>query len=622
MITALANTSRVRIDELISRLDALEGSLTLNHKHLVDELQALSVEHDDANAKAIVLFFSALIKKNTGEINESLILFKEARKSFEKLGLHDRVVQTINLNGWIIGYLQSKYAEGLAYIQKAFALAEQIDYKKGICNSLNNIGTIFYVQGNYTHAMDYFLRSLKIAEEIGNTRLATIAMGNIGNLYDGLKDYPLALEYQKKALELAEEGRSNFISNTLSNIGITYFSMGDYNNAFTYQQRAIKIRYETGDKRGIVICLNNLAKIFIKESKLITAKNYLQKSLELAEELGSKSLIVEAKILMGSVLARSDQFDEAELYLKETLTMAEELGALPPRIAITEELYNYYKVNNDYNQALHYHEQMIDLKEQISNEETHRKIAGMQLATEIEQKEKDAEIERLKNVELKKANELIALEKIKSEKLLLNILPAEVADELKEKGSTNARYFENVTVMFTDFKEFTKLSEKFSPQELVDELHACFMAFDIIIEKYDLEKIKTIGDAYMAVSGLPVSSSDHAVKMVSAAKEILQFIKERKAEKGDNAFEIRIGIHSGNVVAGVVGVKKFAYDIWGDTVNIAARMEQNCEPGQINISAATYELIKNDFSCRQRGKIDVKNKGFVEMFYVTDRSVA
>lgn len=616
MITTTANTSRARIDELISGLDALEGSLTLNHQHLVDELQALSVEFNDAKARAIVLFFSALIKKNTGEINGSLVLFKEARKSFEKLGLHDRVVQTINLNGWIIGYLQSNYAEGLAYIQKALELAEKINYKKGICNSLNNMGTIFYVQGNYTHAMDYFLRSLKIAEETGNTRLATIAMGNIGNLYDGLKNYPLALEYQKKALELAEAGRSNFISNTLSNIGITYYSMGDYKNSLSYQRKALKIRYETGDKRGIVICLNNLAKIFIKENKFPKAKDHIKKSLELANEVESKSLIVEAKILMGSILARSNQSAKAEKYLKETFALAEELGALPPRIAITEELYQYYKIHNDNCQALYYHEKMVDLKEQIYNEETHRKIAGMQLAAEIEQKEKDAEIERLKNVELKKANELIALEKIKSEKLLLNILPAEVAEELKEKGSTNARYFENVSVMFTDFKEFTKLSEKLSPQQLVDELNTCFMAFDKIIENYELEKIKTIGDAYMAVSGLPVSCPDHAEKMVKAAREILHFINERKTKIGDNAFEIRIGIHSGNVVAGVVGMKKFAYDIWGDTVNIAARMEQHCEPGKINISANTYELIKDQFNCTHRGKINVKNKGCVEMYYV------
>ena len=160
------------------------------------------------------------------------------------------------------------------------------------------------------------------------------------------------------------------------------------------------------------------------------------------------------------------------------------------------------------------------------------------------------------------------------------------------------------------------MSETLTPQELVNELHACFKAFDDIIGKYGIEKIKTIGDAYLAVCGLPLANEQHPQKVVRAALEIGTFMKARHQELGNKTFEIRIGINSGSVVAGIVGVKKFAYDIWGDTVNTAARMEQNSEAGKINISGSTYELVKDQFTCEHRGKITAKGKGEVDMYFV------
>jgi len=216
-------------------------------------------------------------------------------------------------------------------------------------------------------------------------------------------------------------------------------------------------------------------------------------------------------------------------------------------------------------------------------------------------------------------NEIIRVERDKSDKLLLNILPKEVADELKETGHSEAHQFENVSVLFTDFVNFTQVSEHLTPKELVAEIHTCFKTFDSIMEKYGLEKIKTIGDAYLAVSGLPTSDKRHAHRVVGAALEIRQFVEKHKLENiSDNKefLDIRIGIHSGPVVAGIVGVKKFAYDIWGDTVNTAARMEQSSEPGKITISETTHEFIKDSFTFEDRGKVEVKNKGPLHMYFV------
>ncbi len=213
----------------------------------------------------------------------------------------------------------------------------------------------------------------------------------------------------------------------------------------------------------------------------------------------------------------------------------------------------------------------------------------------------------------------IESERNRAEGLLLNILPATVANELKLKGQATPKHYDAVTVLFTDFVGFTKIASSLPPAKVVSELNDCFMKFDEIADKYHLEKIKTMGDAYMCAGGLPEKNNTHPSDAISAAKEILAFIGERNtmlANIGKPIWPIRIGIHTGELVAGVVGSKKFAYDIWGDTVNVASRMESNSEPGQINISEATHKLIGDKFHCHFRGEVDVKNKGKMGMYIV------
>ncbi len=223
------------------------------------------------------------------------------------------------------------------------------------------------------------------------------------------------------------------------------------------------------------------------------------------------------------------------------------------------------------------------------------------------------------NRKLNSKNKEIELERQKSDTLLLNILPEETAQELKETGHAQPHSYELVTVMFTDFKGFTQISEKLSPEELVKKLEYCFTEFDKICDKYDLEKIKTIGDAYMCAGGIPVSNTSNPKDAVKAGLEMQKFMKDWKMyqEKlGEPTFELRLGIHTGSVVAGVIGKNKFAYDIWGDAVNLAARMESSGEVGKVNISETTYEHVKNDFQCEHRGKIIAKNKGEIDMYFV------
>lgn len=244
-------------------------------------------------------------------------------------------------------------------------------------------------------------------------------------------------------------------------------------------------------------------------------------------------------------------------------------------------------------------------------------ITGFSLLTLSYEKWKTRSL-KAKNEELEKSvterTKELSVEKSKTENLLHNILPKDVASELKETGQSKARYIENATVIFTDFINFTGISSKLDPQMLVDLLDEYYKAFDEIMERNGIEKIKTIGDAYLAAGGLTPSDINHPENALNAAIEILNYIRTV-----NRTFEIRIGIHTGPIVAGIVGSKKFAFDIWGDTVNVAARMEQNCETMRINVSQSTYLLTMDKFRFQNRGEIEVKNKGKMTMYYLESR---
>jgi len=214
-----------------------------------------------------------------------------------------------------------------------------------------------------------------------------------------------------------------------------------------------------------------------------------------------------------------------------------------------------------------------------------------------------------------RAGEKLLIEKRVSESLLLNILPAEVADELRAKGLVSPKYFEDVTILFTDFVGFTLSTETLAAEELVDMLHDYFTAFDQIVARYRLEKMKTIGDSYMCISGLPVRNPAHPVDMVMAAFEMLHAVQERSRADRPVQWQVRIGIHTGPVIAGVVGINKFAFDIWGDTVNYSSRMESSGEANRINLSERTYSRVKDFIACQHRGKVLTKEKRELDMYF-------
>ncbi len=226
------------------------------------------------------------------------------------------------------------------------------------------------------------------------------------------------------------------------------------------------------------------------------------------------------------------------------------------------------------------------------------------------------------NAEIEEARVSLAQEKEKAERLLLNTLPQEVAEELKRDGAVEPVFYPSASVLFTDFQGFAKVVPTMTPKQLVSELDFYFSAFDRVIERYSLEKLKTIGDAYMCAGGIPLERDGHIIDIVSAAWDIQLFmdgLKRKKAARGEPYWELRCGVHAGPLMAGVIGEKKFAYDIWGDAVNIASRLESSGEVGRVNISEEVYEVVQDRFACQHRGRIAIKNRGEIDMYFVTDR---
>ena len=432
---------------------------------------------------------------------------------------------------------------------------------------------------------------------------------------NGVKgDTALAFQYLLKAINLLEAyGYKNGIEYPLINMGNEYSVSCNFPMASLYFNKTLALSSEIDDQYYVACCYFNLADIYLRVA-LDDTQRVLPDSLA---ELSKRQLMYKAKEGYGRGINIFNSI--GTLFFVDDYIILSQIDSL---------LGNYKDALEDYKYYTRYRDSSVSLKNGngIAHLEAARQALTDSLRAGVIEKEAAIKLQRQQNYTLLGFTGILLLvgfsffivkERRKSERLLLNILPATVAAELKAKGASDAKLFNDVTVLFSDFVGFTKVSELLSPKELVDELNICFKTFDNIMGKHNIEKIKTIGDAYLAVCGLPAADPNHAERTIRAAIEINSFMKDRFAKLGNKTFEIRIGVHSGNVVAGIVGVKKFAYDIWGDAVNTAARMEQNSTPGRINVSESTYELVKDKFTFEYRGEIDAKNKGMLKMYYVS-----
>lgn len=515
--------------------------------------------------------------------------------------------------------------KAISYYQKALVYREKINDRRGIAGCYDNIGAAFIHSGKTAEALDMHFRALKINQSLNDVERIGFSLQNIGLAYVSQGDYDYALQNYKESLAIAEKSGDKMRAIQLMiNIGAALLHKENISEAKEYYKRCYEESRSINYQYGLILSLNNLAEIYLSIGNYEESLRHYMDSIHIAKDTGH---VVEAIIAMSGIgqsyIMLSD-FKQSLKYLHEALLMARKTAIKENVDNIYKMLSEIYEKQGDTAKAFQYFKQYISLRDELVNKETTRTIHEIKYRYETEKKEKEAEINRLKHIELKNALDALTESKKQSDELLLNILPDDVAEELKAKGSVTARYFEQAAVIFIDVKDFTKLSEHLSPQELVSLIDVYFSLFDSIIGEYAIEKIKTIGDAYLCAAGLPVSDPDSAFVAVRASLHIRDMIAKLNKMRHENkllTFEFRFGLHVGPIIAGVVGQKKFEYDIWGDTVNTAARMEQNSEPGRINISGQTYQLIKGSFECTPRGPIEAKNKGPMDMYFV-EREIA
>jgi class 3 adenylate cyclase len=611
----------------------------------IDSIKSvISKAQEDSNKVNSLLLLSK--KYFNEEPNEAINVATRARNLAEKIGFKRGEAYALKNIG--IGYyMQGKYLETFDYWNQSMVYFDSVGDRQGVANILSNIGSVYFDQGDDANALENYLKSLKISEEIGDKLRIATALGNIGNVYLNKKaTLDKALTFYLRALPISEEiGDQNIVGTTTVGIGEVYFKKENYDSALFYFNKSL-VAYQGTE--AVPYSLNQIGRVYTKRKNYeLAVKNHLQ-AYELGKKLDAKLDMIQSLLGLGVAYEASGEYKKAIVAFRESESLSLEIGSKGDELKETYQgLASSFATLKDYSNAFKYQSLLTGLKDTLYNVATDKKLASLQFDFDIQKKQgqidlltkdqelKEKEISRQKlvrngfiggfavvlifgGVVFKQRNK-IASEKKRSDELLLNILPEETAEELKATGTAKAKSFEMVTVLFTDFKNFTLASEILTAEELVEEINHCFSEFDRIISKYHIEKIKTIGDAYMCAGGLPIANTTNPIDVIHAGLEMVDFIARNKADrqaKGQPFFELRLGIHTGPVVAGIVGIKKFAYDIWGDTVNTASRMESSGEVGRVNISGTTYEIVKDHFNCIHRGKIEAKNKGQIDMYFV------
>ncbi|MEZ4789808.1 MAG: adenylate/guanylate cyclase domain-containing protein [Flavobacteriales bacterium] len=585
-----------------------------------------------------------------GEVSEALGYYGSALETHRQRRDPDGVAGVLgNLGSMYTELGQFQQAKNL--LQRSLDLYTLIGGDAGMGQGNNNLGRILLIQGDLDGAMKHLLKSIVHNEKAGNERGLLSGYGNLSVVMAQQEDYTKALAYAEKGLAIAiETNNQQAQSSFLSNMGGFAIEDGRISEGISLHERALALAIAMGNKAGEMMALYNLGSAYGTKGDHDRANELFRRSLLIAREMGEPYRQALALSGLASAAQGSGRYEEAVEHGTKALAILEEIGAAVDMGTVAGILHKAYKSLGKTDRALAMFELEVQMQDSVNSEEAQRGVLRQEYAFENEKRaladslnyaaEKTIHVKEIQKQKIIRNGfvggfALVALfaivfftqrnriskEKARSEELLLNILPEEVAEELKAKGEAEAVQIDQVTVLFTDFKGFTALSENLTPRELVRDLNECFSAFDRITTKYGIEKIKTIGDAYMAAGGLPVANTTHATDVINAALEMRDFIAEGKARKiaaGKPYFEVRIGVHTGPVVAGIVGVKKFQYDIWGDTVNTASRMESSGEPGKVNISASSHASAQADprFTFYPRGKVMAKGKGELEMYFV------
>lgn len=609
----------------------------------------LRVQKDSAKVDLLNELSALTIRTNPTEAIDYAQQASDLANKINDLNGFALALKNLGLGNYFLG----DYAEASFQWEKSLEIYERIQDLNMAANLMTNLGAVYSTLGNDARAIDSFLKSLKIAEEQKDSLRIATALLNIGATYairPVNKDR--TLNYYWQALDLSEKiAYNDGIGLASFNLGELYYQHKEYDSALFYLKKSLNEFESTIDA---IASLNYVGKIHAERGNYSLAMQYQEDALKMSKQFDAQLEMAQAYLGLADTYQKQAKLNTAIDYFHKSIDIAREMDSYPDLKEAYQGLSIAYMERSDFKNAFKYQSLLNEITETIFNIETDDRIKNLQFTFQLDKKEdeiaileQESEIEQLNskrqklviNVSLAglgfviiiaiiilrnylnkvKINKILDKQKLEIENLLLNILPKETARELQKDGYATPRYYDSVSVLFTDFAGFTTIAEGLKPHELIAELNSFFNAFDEITEKFKLEKIKTIGDAYMCAGGVPTSDPTHPVRTVQAGLALQEFMvikNQQRVKSGKRPWGLRVGIHTGPIVAGVVGSKKYAYDIWGDTVNIASRMESKSEVGKVNISAPTYELINGNFECLHRGKIAAKNKGNIDMYFV------
>jgi adenylate cyclase len=576
------------------------------------------IPKSDRESRASLISEKAELHFYNLQMDEIIAIFNDALDEKPEKG--SRVEALIYMNRGRAYYENGDYQNAMNDYMKAkyyFDKKNVRDEQFGVL--LHFIGSVFKSQNHDSEALKWYKQIIELGREINSKLIEAEGLYLSADIYNMMGDLINDLQYSLAALEIYKDLKEYSMQELMyMNISHYYMHVDDWDLAKLYLDSSYHTSTLYDSDYGLSTLYRYYAKYYSAKGNYKKAIDFIDKAYDEADKSTYKR-----SLLLGDVFRT-----EAWIHY--------DFGQYKKAFESLDDYQYYWEklINEQNSQIIH------DLEARYQNEKKKKEIELLnkeKILSELALKASKQRsafliiglilasifilviINRYRYI--RKQKKIIEKEKQRSDELLLNILPAEVAEELKETGSTEAKMIEQVSVLFTDFKGFTQHSASLSPEVLVSEINECFSAFDEIMEEYGIEKIKTIGDAYMAAGGLPVPNKTHVEDVIEAAFAIQEYmdktLAERKA-KNKSFFEVRIGVHTGPVVAGIVGIKKFAYDIWGDTVNTASRMESNGEAGKVNISEYTYELLKNNpaYTFENRGKIKAKGKGELSMFFI------
>ena len=525
-------------------------------------------------------------------------------------GMQQQEADLLNMIG-IVYLHREQHRDAIGYLEQALTINTALGNRSMMAGNYHNIGDLYLHFSEYARALDYLQKALKINEELGNTSWAALNLARIALVYTQLLEYDHALEHYQQARALqAKLGNQSEEVSLLVNMSLVYQGRKDYPHALELLHQALSILESTGQRKSTAEIFNNCGSAYFELGQTSTALEYIHKALAMYEEFGILSGKAAALGSLGEIYAQKDideyHPEKAEEYLLQSLALFEHTGEKQQIFRLHHALATLYEHEKRWEDFAVHFKQYHTLEKEVMSDESRR------TAERYIRERQDAERDKALAVERALSQATSAI--------LANILPPIITERLVQGEKKIADTHEHVSVLFVDIVGFTELSTQLSAHELIDLLDHVFSRFDTICKKHGLEKIKTIGDAYMAVCGAPVSYDNHAERAAHAAIEMLENTGIEQQFSTSIHLEFRIGLHTGSVVAGIIGENKYSYDLWGDAVNTASRMESHGKAGKIHVSEEFKHAVETqNFASLQfipRGEIDIKGKGTMRTYFL------